>query len=372
MKKRLLSFALFLFMLAALLPLGAAPAQAAFEPVLRFQILVDPPQKGGNIYSVPYSYTDGVIPDNDFSDSNYSYVWYDENDRVIAENESLRSLGLNKTQLIGKTFKLSVKFPVTVDTGYNVYHYWDLEKVRIYGLIQTQYKGKNVFKSIGGKYKDPDTGKYYVSASYIFDPVCFPVEKNADISVTAPVVGQSIDFSAVSDHPEQLRISDTGADWHSHGVRWFDKTEGLAVTGGTFKAGHEYEVSVYVEAANEYYYFGDESLTEVTINGDPAAVTKLSDELYEITYTFPPLCSVNGVIDGETLAASVTSPGGSVLIAVRYDGGKLDSVKLIPINEPCEEKHVDTGLSKKTGCTYRLMLADKATYAPLCEAWSGA
>ncbi len=57
------------------------------------------------------------------------------------------------------------------------------------------------------------------------------------------------------------------------------------------------------------------------------------------------------------------------MLAARYDGGRLDTVKLFDINEPYKDRPVGTDLPQTSGCTCKLMLVDGTTWAPLCDAW---
>ena len=83
------------------------------------------------------------------------------------------------------------------------------------------------------------------------------------------------------------------------------------------------------------------------------------------------LPAVSGHFDGSgKLMATVTAPADSVLIAAAYEpGGRQAGVKLIRINAVCVGKEISAGLSKEAGCRYKLMLADGAAFAPLCQAW---
>ena len=80
--------------------------------------------------------------------------------------------------------------------------------------------------------------------------------------------------------------------------------------------------------------------------------------------------TVTGSFDGGKLTATVTGPANSMLIAARYEDGRLAETAVTKISAFCAGESMDTGLTKKAGCNYRLMLVDGATCAPLCKAWS--
>ncbi len=99
----------------------------------------------------------------------------------------------------------------------------------------------------------------------------------------------------------------------------------------------------------------------------PASNVKVTATFKAIPHT------VSGSFDGTgKLRAKITAPAGSVLIAAAYNAdGRPAGVKLIKIDTVCVSKTKSTGLTKQAGCSYKLMLLDGTTFAPLCAAWSG-
>lgn len=71
------------------------------------------------------------------------------------------------------------------------------------------------------------------------------------------------------------------------------------------------------------------------------------------------------------LVAIVKAPAGGVLIAASYDKtGRQTAVRVFTLAEPADnEEIVVDGIKRADNFTYKLMLVDKTTYAPLCAAW---
>lgn len=82
--------------------------------------------------------------------------------------------------------------------------------------------------------------------------------------------------------------------------------------------------------------------------------------------------AVSGSFDTSgALKATVTAPAGAVLLASCHDeSGRLVSVKVIAINEVCTARAFDTGWAREADRSYKLMLVDGTTFAPLSPAWS--
>ena len=151
-----------------------------------------------------------------------------------------------------------------------------------------------------------------------------------------------------------------------------DGSSGGSVTADRTSARYGDAVALTV-APDEGYEL--DSLTVADAAGGPVTVTdnKFTMPAADVKVTavfkvIPP--AVQGSLSGGKLKATVTSPAGSVLIAARFEGGRLDIVKLIPIDALNAGRTVDTGLAEKSGCSYSLMLVNGSTWSPLCEAWS--
>ena len=78
--------------------------------------------------------------------------------------------------------------------------------------------------------------------------------------------------------------------------------------------------------------------------------------------------TVSGSVSGGELTYRVqNAPADARLIAARYDGGRMTAMKIVKIDTGSADGTLTMGGS---GDTFRLMLVDGTTYAPLCEAWS--
>ena len=92
-----------------------------------------------------------------------------------------------------------------------------------------------------------------------------------------------------------------------------------------------------------------------------ATLTNLDSEGQNCTVTFD--------ANGNVLTYTVTNaPSGSKLIAARYDGGRMTDVQIKAISGDVESSLTMGG----SGDTFKLMLLDGATFAPLCPAYSAA
>lgn len=78
--------------------------------------------------------------------------------------------------------------------------------------------------------------------------------------------------------------------------------------------------------------------------------------------------SVNGEADGDDLTYTVRyCPANALLIAARYDTtGRMTYAHTVAL--PTGDSH-DTIAMGGSGTTYKLMLVDKTSFAPLCAAW---
>lgn len=75
---------------------------------------------------------------------------------------------------------------------------------------------------------------------------------------------------------------------------------------------------------------------------------------------------------GSSLSATVTAPANSLLFTLRYEtSGRLAWFRVIPINTACADKRYSVETDVQHGFVYKILLIDKSTYAPLCQAWQG-
>lgn len=103
----------------------------------------------------------------------------------------------------------------------------------------------------------------------------------------------------------------------------------------------------------------------VTYDGGATAAADVSFAVCE------PVYGVKGDVQNDRLVAlAVSAPGNALLIAAVYDGsGRQAGVRTVPVTDVAQAPY-DTGLTVASGCTGKLMLVDKTTFAPLCAAWS--
>jgi len=80
--------------------------------------------------------------------------------------------------------------------------------------------------------------------------------------------------------------------------------------------------------------------------------------------------SVGGDLSGTKFKATVTAPNGGLLIAASYNSaGKQVGVWTQNVTAGSAAQAFETTLDVTTGYTYKVMLVNSGSYAPLCEAW---
>lgn len=96
--------------------------------------------------------------------------------------------------------------------------------------------------------------------------------------------------------------------------------------------------------------------------------TVLSGNTTIFAHWTPAICTVSGMVSGSNVQYSVTRLNTfATLLAARYESGKMAEVKTILLTGSGSG---DTGLTAKSGSTYKLFLLD-SSYVPLCAAWEG-
>ncbi|MBQ3378893.1 MAG: hypothetical protein IJG50_03400 [Clostridia bacterium] len=180
---------------------------------------------------------------------------------------------------------------------------------------------------------------------------------DAEITIDAPAAGRKPDYV------EELPV---GALYYAD-IYWYDVTAGSHLSSREnerFQEGHQYRVTVdlLAEEASEF----SESTT-VTLNGiSPDSVRFVDMGKLEVIYTFPALMSLDGSVSGNKITYTVSgAPSGAVLIAARYNGGKMTWSETVS-----SPKTTDTLTAGGSGADYKLFLIDGAEYRPLCDAWS--
>lgn len=137
---------------------------------------------------------------------------------------------------------------------------------------------------------DSDLGVIY----FYFNQLTLPVETPVYVMAETPSVGKNPVFGITAPSGRGCHLSDSDAyrerDGHHNSVRWFDETEGRALSSygnDPFKVGHVYTLSAYLEP-DQYYYWPEEGMSG-SISGYSAEFVKQEDDVMQITYTFPPL-----------------------------------------------------------------------------------
>ena len=156
-------------------------------------------------------------------------------------------------------------------------------------------------------------------------------------TVTAPSVGATASFKASIPSGVGYYIDEeTGYahEGYNKTVFWYDLSVGAAVEeNGVFKAGHQYEVYVYLTAKDGYTF--DFSNVKATLNGKTAGTARMAFDRIRIDYDFPTLGgTVTDIINSVevTLDAPVVGnapdfdavfPSGANYYSAAYNGGSI-------------------------------------------------
>ena len=134
-----------------------------------------------------------------------------------------------------------------------------------------------------------------------------------------------------------------------------NKTDGATITAGATDS------TTYTVQPNADLAAGTYTATiTVTYNNNATATADVSFTVYGAT----------GDWSGGKLVATVTLPtnANALLIAASYNSaGRQVGIKVIEMVNG--KTTYETGLTKTSGYTYKLMLVNKTTFAPLCAAW---
>ena len=107
-----------------------------------------------------------------------------------------------------------------------------------------------------------------------------PVAKISSVKitdVTAPVIGETVDFTATA--------TATGAEMRN--VRWFDWDENRYLSeGDVFKEGHAYMIVVTMNAMEGYAFNTTNSTMTVTVNGKKGFLSRATQESVDCCYCF--------------------------------------------------------------------------------------
>ncbi len=127
----------------------------------------------------------------------------------------------------------------------------------------------------------------------------------------------------------------------------------------------------YVEALSPYLPDGYELSYQVVMSSMIFLYVTDAEGNYPWAVTLRASVSVSGGFNesGELIAA-VRTPADARLLAASYDAdGRLAEVRIVSVT--AGQAEYATGLQRRAGHTYKLMLVNGTTFAPLCEAWDG-
>lgn len=166
------------------------------------------------------------------------------------------------------------------------------EDGKIYGVIvwltpKTGFKFANNTKvTLNGKTDlvVSEYGKGEIKVTYT------PKQEIESVSITldAPVIGAKPDYTAV--FPEGVNYYSNEYNKYDlrNDIRWEDDTAAVNVNpdSGTFKAGHQYSILIYLTAKDGYAF---SSSTTASLNGNNVKCELSSQGQLKIEYTFPKL-----------------------------------------------------------------------------------
>ena len=143
-------------------------------------------------------------------------------------------------------------------------------------------------------------------------------------------------------------------------------TDGGTVSGGGwYNAGDQVKVTATPKLGYEFIGWHDFGNSKV-VSTSAAYTLTLSggnpDHCLEAY--FKPVYSLSG--------GKVTAKKGALLIFAQYKNGKMTAVKSVTLAADCTDADAAALLGRALPAAgYKLMLVNGATYAPLCNAWSG-
>ncbi len=110
----------------------------------------------------------------------------------------------------------------------------------------------------------------------------------------------------------------------------------------------------------------------VTVNGIKTSLgTDATVEFQVDFFKSRDYCFSGSFNSSGVLIANAAASEDAMLVAVSYDStGKQKELKMIPVASGDTFNKYDTGLTRKYGFEYKLMLVSKYTFEPLCGAWS--
>ena len=134
-----------------------------------------------------------------------------------------------------------------------------------------------------------------LNVSYTFNALSLVAISSVALTLDAPSYGSTPDYTAAFASGVNYSSASINSGYYRNGIKWTDVTanDDVNPASGTFKAGHQYKVEVYL-AANTGYAFN--SSTTAKVNSAAASVSMDGSQL-KVTYTFKALASfaISGV-----------------------------------------------------------------------------
>ena len=106
-------------------------------------------------------------------------------------------------------------------------------------------------------------------------------------------------------------------------------------------------------------------MASTTADGELGEYVAANHDSYEKIVIAPAITLTGSATDGIKVKVEKLS-GSATLIVAQYEGGKMVDVQMQTVS--VDNTYSFTGLTHKTGCTYKVFLVNSTSYAPLCAA----
>ena len=229
----------------------------------------------------------GNTPDFDITFGSSAYKLYDTEPITWYKNGYIMQAG----EQFQSGYTYSVSFWIAASTNYSF-------KLNNQGNpdINASLNGLPAEVSVAYE-QDP---QYVIEVKYTFGDAINPNITNIAITgISAPVSGNEPTYEAILDK-DNYSLEDKNNVYYKNGIAWYDVTDGcnLIIGEDTFKAGHIYQIEIYLVPAENYSF----NLSTATINGGNAEIWggKTGAVLY---YTFEAcegsLSTISGTVSSQ-------------------------------------------------------------------------